>query len=565
VTRNTTPNPIHAANASRCFHAVRQPPASRIRWRASFPRRLGAWSLLVLLLRLQSPAAVVVQIGHNFTGARFGVEAFGEPSDAAIAVGTSQVVEFVNGRYSVYHKATGGRTATMSDRDFWTSAGVVLSSRVGVSDPRIVFDPDSQRWFAVQVDVDAVSEITNRFLLAVSASGDAAGRWSGFAFPGDPLSDNFADFPTLGLDARGVYVGGDMFDGSGNHAGSILVAIPKSDLLATPPTVAGRTSIGTLDSTTHGSVLQPAITFGPASTSEFVLAVGDLGLDFQPHSTLLSFLVGGADLPGLATISDPTTLAVPPYSVPINPPQPNGFHNLENGDARFSSMVSRVGDILYAVHGTEVGTGTNRRAALQWFTLDATKSAVIQTGTITHPELDLFYPSITANPDGTAVIAYNGCSASSFVSGYAVVGDTVNGVLAFGDPVLLQAGAASYQGVNLSTNSTRWGDYSAVSLDPVDPHRFWTLTGYPSTRTAWSMRLTELITRPLLLSVASVGDSLLLAWPGAATGFTLQSSPSLSPGSAWTPVTPSPILTNDQFAVLLPANDPRAFFRLAKP
>src|SRR5262249_39648059 len=139
------------------------------------------------------------------------------------------------------------------------------------------------------------------------------------------------------------------------------------------------------------------------------------------------------------------------------------------------------------IHSTEV----NNRAALRWYRIDATNHTLLESGTITDPTLDLFYGSIAANTNGTVMIACNGSSASSFISIYAVAGLTVNGVTSFGELVRLKAGlAVSSDGGGTS----RWGDYSATSVDPTDPSRFWTIQSYPASSSVWATQITELVT-----------------------------------------------------------------------
>src|SRR5207248_981859 len=162
----------------------------------------------------------------------------------------------------------------------------------------------------------------------------------------------------------------------------------------------------------------------------------------------------------------PFLLTVPAYDVPINPPQPDGSDNLDDGDARMSACVRRVGDIVYAVHSVQV----NDRSAARWYKIDAVQHSVIETGTIADANLDLFYPSIAANDDGTVIIACNGSSAVTFISCYAVAGELSGGALTFGDLTLLKAGLASYQ-IPDTAGISRWGDYSATMVDPSDPNR----------------------------------------------------------------------------------------------
>ena len=72
----------------------------------------------------------------------------------------------------------------------------------------------------------------------------------------------------------------------------------------------------------------------------------------------------------------------------------------------------------------------NSYDAVRWYRINATNYAVLESGTITASSMDLYYPSIAANTNGTVVLGLNGSSTSSYVSCYAVVGQTVNGAAA---------------------------------------------------------------------------------------------------------------------------------------
>src|SRR5206468_3964718 len=144
----------------------------------------------------------------------------------SLGVSTNHIVELINGRFTVFRRPTLGRLQSMTDLSFWSKAGITIPASADVSDPRIVFDSASARWFASMIDVDT-SQSSNRFLLAVSANADPTGTWQGTAFVADPVNGYFADFPTLGIDANGVYLCGDLFRTDNRSVGSTLVAIPK--------------------------------------------------------------------------------------------------------------------------------------------------------------------------------------------------------------------------------------------------------------------------------------------------------------------------------------------------
>jgi hypothetical protein len=351
-----------------------------------------------------------------------------------------------------------------------------------------------------------------------------------------------------------------MIDTNLNAVGATVISVPKAALLSTSPSTAGLTRFNNLSYASRGEVLQPVICFDGTDHGN-VLSTGGIGLDANGNSitnlALVSFQVQNPSGPGPATLSSPTRLSVSPYTAPPFPLQPDGSANLDNGDARFSAIVYEVGGVLYAVHGTQVGD----RAAVRWYRMDPVNKTILESGTLNDPTKDLFYPSIAVNTMGTVVIAYNASSASTFLSSFAVIGTTSNGVTSFGQPLLLSSGLASYQRPDF-TGTSRWGDYSATSVDPVDPTRFWTIQEVPASKTTWSTSVTELLTGIPKLSVSSTGQTVQLAWTG--TLFTLEHAPSL-PNAAWTAVTQGYVTNQGVVTVQIPATDGGAFFRLHSP
>ncbi len=205
-------------------------------------RLLALFFALGLMQVAAATAQVIVQIGQNFAGSD-NSQTYITPADGNGAIGPKSFVEFINGAFAVYNKTNGVRMLRITDTKFWSNGGpggngdgLNFAPSDAVSDPRVIYDPASQRWFASQVDYDgSVSDPTyesDYYLLAVSDTADPAGAWHVFAFLADPDTGNFADFPTLGVDADAVYLAGDMFYGGNSLAGTSLTMLPKADLLA---------------------------------------------------------------------------------------------------------------------------------------------------------------------------------------------------------------------------------------------------------------------------------------------------------------------------------------------
>lgn len=429
-----------------------------------------------------------VTVGLNVELSRLGNSA-GEstfiPPDTMGAVGPSHVVEMINGNFEIFNKATGASISTRTLNAFWTNVvGLTIPAGAGTFDPRIVFDPVSERWFALSIDGsdrngDGVNETVNDVFVARSDTSDPTGDWDGFTFVADTTGGGeFHDYPTLAVDADGLYLCTQDF-GFGGGTNESCYSIPKADLLAATPTAANLTRFEATPAglpTVTGSI-QPALDFG--------LSDGRAALLGSTGSALTRTDVFGAAGPG-ATLGTPVAItgdpghAAPPAARQPNDTDTTDTETIENVAPRFVGNVVEVGDSLWAVHAV-AGSGSN--SALRWYEIDETTNTVLQTGLVDDPNRDFHEPSIAVNPRGDVVIGYT-CSGPTLAASVCVsVGQTSAGITTFEPPAILVTGGGVYHRDfrNPTTGApsrNRWGDYSATVVDPVDPCTFWTFQEY---------------------------------------------------------------------------------------
>ena len=434
--------------------------------------------LLALLSLTAEPAgALSLTVTLSFEGGTFATSRF-IPPDSMGAVGPHHVVELLNGRYAVYRKGDGGELETDSLDGFWEAAGIDPDSFS--FDPRVVYDPASERFFAVSVDNNRQA---NRLLVAVSSSADPTEGWTGFAVDSDAADETWADFPTLGFDDEGVYVSAAMcpLGGGDLPTGHDVLVIPKADLVAPILSIDDATLFERAPLPTVGFNAQP------------VIDADGTGLPTRLYSGTLAFLgqiqtsvIGG-------TITEPTLEAgglvpAPAFFEPPPAEQPGDVVPLDSGDSRFSSAPVQQGGSVWLVQNV-AGEG---RAALRWLEIDAETNILLQSGLISDPELDLIYPSIAVNELDEVVIGFSGSGEDQFASAYAVLGVTRDGVTRFGTPLLLAEGRADYQRLD-GSGRNRFGDYSATLVDPDDPRSFWTFQEFVPATNRWSVQITRLL------------------------------------------------------------------------
>jgi hypothetical protein len=425
-----------------------------------------------------------VNVGTSFTmSTQFSDSGF-IPPDTMAAVGTTQIVESINGNFQIFDKS-GASLASTSQANFWETVQAGFGN--GQFDPRIVFDPTwgaTGRWIATAIDRGTAGPAGrggNSIYIAVSDDDTLEtdfSDWTAVSFVGDTIDGiRFNDYDTLGLDATGVYIGTNNFDGPSGFDVS-LYSIPKDDLLTGDLSRLSR--FEALSAGTYGSTLQPAVDFGADDGRGTILSTSGSG-------RLTRFDVIGADDAG-ATLSAPVTITVPAYSGAPQGRQPGPNDNIENVSPRITSNVMEVGGSLWAVHA--VADPTFGGSAIRWYEIDEATNSLLQTGLINDPNLDFYDASIAVNPSGDVVIGFSGSGDAQFISAYAVSGTTSGGITTFGVPQLLQAGASEYT-QDYGTGRVRWGDYSATVVDPTDPNVFWTFQEFANSGNRWSINASQ--------------------------------------------------------------------------
>src|SRR5262249_36242528 len=89
-----------------------------------------------------------------------------------------------------------------------------------LSDPRAIYDPNDDRFIAAALEVEGVPGVNDcpfntTYWIAVSRTNDPRGAWNVYAFDMSLNTTNNADFTQIGIDDKGLYFSGDMFNFDG--------------------------------------------------------------------------------------------------------------------------------------------------------------------------------------------------------------------------------------------------------------------------------------------------------------------------------------------------------------
>ena len=390
------------------------------------------------------------------------------PPDTMGAVGATQFMETTNGVYAIYNKANGAVQSMVSAATFWAAAGATGGLN---GDARILFDKPSQKWIAIQFGA-SVADIQ----IAVSTTSNALGPWRSTKFTG--FAGGTADYPTLAIDSKAIYIGTNNFGAS--FAGTTLNVIARSDLLgAGAPTTASLKQFNTAfpGGGERGFAIQGVNSTGPDAGRVVAAALNS--------NDSIRYNVNNPGTAG-ATLGPVTQLGLTNYkNVNGQARQPDGTRNIDPLDQRIGSNAwEQNGKIYFVYTATAVG---GDRTEVRWVVTNAATNAVIQEGAIGDATHDFYQGSLTVNSSGQVVIGYNRSGFSAADGNVSFLARSYNsdaaGKLVQTNELLLHVSPVSdyhngsFQGLP-ATGRQRWGDYSAVTLDPNDDQGFWAIGQY---------------------------------------------------------------------------------------
>ncbi len=415
------------------------------------------------------PEALAPTLINNFDGlgqdVPSGFSPCCAPPDTNGAVGLTQYVQWVNLSFAVFDKSsTNMILGPVDGNTLWTGFGGPCEAD-NDGDPMVVYDKLADRWVLSQF---AVSE-GPPFLqcVAVSTTSDATGSYNRYSFS----YSNFDDYPKMGVWPDAYYVTFNMF-GTSSFLGADACAYDRNAMLNGQPA----TQICFQQGSSVGSLL-PADVDGhnapPAGSPNFMLTFGANSLSlFKFHADFAT--------PANSTFTGPTTIPVAAFT-PLCAthrgcvPQSGDGTTLDSlGDRLMHRLAYRnFGDHESLVVNHAVAVDSN--SGVRWYEIQN------PNGTPTVAQQSTFAPDASFRWMGSIAMDING----DIALGYSVSSATTFPSIAFAgrmasDPAsTLDAETTIINGTGAQLNGlTRWGDYSAMQVDPVDDCTFWYTTEY---------------------------------------------------------------------------------------
>jgi hypothetical protein len=445
----------------------------------SFARCTGPWFVVALavsaLASVPVPGAETeapgVTIVSNFPANKG--PGYRKPNpDAAGAVGPKHTAVLDDRGFVVQDKATGKVLRDETQHEFWLKVLPAKSFDLHANDPRLLYDPMSQRWFAWVQGLDPQNGY-----LAVSTTSDPTQPWRGIKMPFPP--HNYG--ARIGFDKNGLYI--SVHNGSNDlKKAQTCYAIPMKDVVAADgPNLANMHAFKDLEIEAFPAT---DLDSSKAPTSPAVLLHREFG-DTASKLFLYKITWEGKK----ASISEAQAIPLSKtYRTPngasklFQAVQPAPGLNLRADEGRRTLSVFAHGGSVFGCNAAK--SKIDSRCGILWYEVRVRDGALLQEGFVDSPDCDYLVPSCAVDSKGNIGLGCTRTSAKEFPSIYVMMHAATDAAGTMRAPVLAVKGTAYYRSPpSGKTNAIGWGNYSSTCLDPEDPTLIWTCQEYCNSAT----------------------------------------------------------------------------------
>ncbi len=428
------------------------------------------------------------------------------PPDPNGDVGVTHYVEAVNVGIGIFEKSTGTRLAYFSYNELFSGLtdppGNPCGNYGNRGDPIALYDPISNRWILGDFAWNDIYNGPFYECIAVSKTSDPLGGWWLYALLADSIWMN--DYPKLGAWADGIYMSANMYDiysGGYTTTGVKVWALNRDDLISGAPL---RYVSFLLPAALGYANLLPSNLRGarpPTGTPAFFASVD------QPRTFHLWKFHMDWTAPDHSWFNGPTDLTVADFTMPCAAatiwnciPQkdvPSSYWLDGLGDRLMMQLQYRYingVESLWVNHTVAYSALQDLPTGIRWYEIRDPNGApvVYQQGTFQPDDgHSRWMGSLAVDRDGNMALGYSLSSETMYPSiRYTgrLASDPLN-VLPQGEASLIEGTGAQYTTCG-GYPCDRWGDYSAMTVDPLDDCTFWYVNEYYSiTGGNWQTRI----------------------------------------------------------------------------
>ena len=472
------------------------------------------------------------------------------PPDPAGDVGPNHYVQVVNLQYAIYNKSGVKLVGPINTSQLWSG----MSNNSNDGDAIILYDEQADRWLITQFSLPNYPSGPYFEMLAVSQTNDPTGSYYRYQY-------NFTempDYPKLGVWPDGYYICVNRFNAAGSYKGPGAGVFDRSTLLAGTPAAAMIFFPITNTGFYHGLPADCDGTFPPAGTPNYFV---------WSSTSKLTFYELHADwtTPSNSTFTQAQQLTIIPFSTmgyQVGLPQ-KGTSTKIDPLSYGCSLMNRLQFRNFGDHWAMVVNGTadigSSVSGIRWyeFRRNATNPwSIYQQATYAPGDGNSRWcGSMAMDSVGNIGMAFSITSANMFPSIHYVgrmSSDPLN-IFTITESSIVNGGGS--QTNTWSGNPSRWGDYSALNVDPSNAATFWYTNEYYATTSSanWKTRIASFSFANFLNVNASATP------PSVCTGQSSQLNATATGGSgtytySWTSV-PAGFTSNIENPVVTPTQN----------
>ena len=428
-------------------------------------------------------------INHDGVGNVSGVF----PPDTDGDVGPNHYFQMINLAFAIWDKEGNLLYGPVDNSTLWAGfIGPWTGTNDG--DPIVLYDEMADRWMASQF---ALNNGNGKWyqLVAISATPDPLGEYYRYAFEFNAMND----YPKMGVWPDGYYATFNFF--SQGFIGSGVAAFERDKMLIGDPD-ANMVFFGYFD---NKFSLQPSDMDGealpPDGTPNFVATVNaGSSKQFEIYECKIDWETPSNSTYGLATSIDPGYFNSDDDGVP----QPGTNNRL---DVLSRMLMYRLAYRNFGTHQTMVANHSVKVSGtygIKWYEFRKEGGDdwyVYQQGVYAPNDgIHRWMGSIAINAYGTIGLGFSVSNSSDLYPSIRYTGRPANAPL--GEMTYNEIEAIT--GTGSQTGLSRWGDYSNLSVDPVDDSTFWFTTEYM--RGGWKTRVFSFNFDPLSPPEVNAGD-----------------------------------------------------------
>jgi len=455
-------------------------------------------------------------VGDGFTGPSGTYSVAVTPPDTNGAVGKTQYVQWVNTDFAVFDKATGATVyGPVAGNTLWSGFGGACQS-TNDGDVIAQYDKLENRWVMTQLSVAQAPPYL--LCIAISTTDDATGSYYRYSFSYSGLLD---DYPKVGIWPDAYYVTTNMFSPilggllGYSFQGPEVCALNRNSMLAggaSTPVCKGplSTSYSSMLASDLDGLNQP-----PAGSPNYILGLGPSGTLYlwKYHVDFVT--------PSNSTLTGPTSISVAAFNLACSGktciPQQGTTQQLDSlGDRLMYRLAYRNqggSEILLADHSVATTVNGSNTVGVRWYEIHNPRSTptVYQSSTWAPDTNYRWMGSIAMDHAGDIALGYS-VSSGSMYPGIAYTGRQPNDALNS-----MESENTIFTGTGYQASVSRWGDYSAISVDPVDDCTFWYTNEYLKTNSnLWHTRIAS-FSFPNCTNASMSPDFSLSTTPGSQT------------------------------------------------